>query len=573
MGERRRLTVAVAMAAIAVGTIGVAAAVPRSAGTAAVRPDTPPAGGVGHGHGGPGDPNGPPVVPPGHGGPNPGQGHGPPPDGGTGGPSADQATSQLACPAWSMYGRTLGREFSTDCPSPIDRGSVGRLVPAWTFDTPRPVTATPAVVDGVVYVGSWDAIMWAFDAETGAVRWQHQSPPATGATYGPIVSSAAVADVASPAAGTRRLVIFGSGPRVYALDAIDGSEVWVHDASGGAAGSPTEYESSPVVHGGLVLIGRDTHDEDASQTGGVRGGLVALDILTGEVRWTFEPEQDQPGTGCGGIWGSPVIDPQLGYAFVGAANCPHADSTWTRYTNAVTAVDLETGSPVWSFRPNEPPDDDTDFGATPNLFVDSTGRRVLGAGKKDGTYYALDPATGRLLWSTHLVDPAPNIGGFIGSPAVYGGYVFGGTAIGSPSFFHSLDGATGAVRWEGGVGPTYGATAVVNGVAFNAALDDLLKAYDTDTGQILWTTPLSGPGSSGPAIYEDMVFIGSGTSTSDACGKDNVYDQACFFAFDTALATLGGVHAYRLAPVGEIPAPPTFDGPRLPELGIPLDGT
>jgi hypothetical protein len=63
-----------------------------------------------------------------------------------------------------------------------------------------------------------------------------------------------------------------------------------------------------------------------------------------------------------------------------------------------------------------------------------------------------------------------------------------------------------------------------------------------------------------------MVFIGSGTSTSDACGKDNVYDEVCFFAFDTALATLGGVHAYRLAGVDEIPTPPSYDGPRLPEL-------
>ena len=124
--------------------------------------------------------------------------------------------------------------------------------------------------------------------------------------------------------------------------------------------------------------------------------------------------------------------------------------------------------------------------------------------------------------------------------------MFGGTAIGTPPYFHSLDGATGAVRFQGGVGPTYGATAVVNGVAFNAALDDVLKAYDTETGPLLWASPLAGPGSSGPAIDGDMVFIGSGTSTSDACAKDNPTDDACVFVFDVALATLGGVHAFRL---------------------------
>lgn len=472
-----------------------------------------------------------------------------------GGPEVS-ATSQLACPAWSMYGATLGRTFSNGCASGIDRGTVASLVPAWTIDTAKPVTATPAVADGVLYVGSWEGIMYAIDADTGAIRWRHQSPLAPGATYGPIVSSAAISDVRSRGNDVRRLVIFGSGPRVVALDATDGAEVWVHDASNGVVDTPTQYESSPVVVGDLVLVGRDTHNEGVELTGGVRGGLVALDVETGEVRWVFEPELDAPGAGCGGMWSSPTVDPVNDLVFMGTANCPVDGYEWTPHVNAITAVDLRSGAPVWSFQPSGPPDDDTDFGATPNLFVDRTGRPVLGAGKKDGTYYALDPTTGRQLWRTHVADPAPNIGGFIGSPAVYEGNVFGGTALGTPPFFHSLDGSTGNVRFQGGVGPTYGATAVVNGVAFNAALDDLLKAYDTDSGRLLWAAPLAGPGSSGPAIYRDMVFVGSGTSTSDACAKDNPFDEACVFAFDAVLATLGGIHAYRLAGA----ASPTLPG-------------
>jgi outer membrane protein assembly factor BamB len=125
--------------------------------------------------------------------------------------------------------------------------------------------------------------------------------------------------------------------------------------------------------------------------------------------------------------------------------------------------------------------------------------------------------------------------------------VVGGTAIGTPPYLHAIDATTGEVAWQGGIGPTYGASAIVNGVAFNAALDDVLKAYDVATGRLLWLFPLSGPGSSGPAIYDDMVFIGAGTSTSDACAKDNPTDDACVFVFDTALASLGGLHAFRLA--------------------------
>ena len=470
-------------------------------------------------------------------------------------PAATDAAAAVdeACADWPMYGGSPARTFEAPCPSPIDSTSVARLAPAWVLDTEKPVTAAPALVDGVVYVGSWERVMYALDGQTGDVIWEHEVPVAPGATYGPIVSSAAVTDTTIDGA-PMRLVLFGAGPHVLALDASDGSEVWVHDASAGVADTPTEYESSPVVVGDLVLIGRDTHNEAVDRTGGVRGGLVALDLATGAVEWTFEPELDEPGAGCGGMWGSPTVDVATDIVYMGTANCPDDDFEWTPHVNAVTALDVTTGEPRWSFQPSGPPDDDTDFGATPNLFTDADGRKVLGAGKKDGTYYALDPATGALLWSTHVADPAPNIGGFIGSPAVHEGNIFGGTAIGSPPFFHSLDGTTGEVRFQGGGGPTYGATAVVNGVAFNAALDDLLKAYDTESGRLLWASPLTGPGSSGPVVAGDMVFIGAGTSTSDACAKDQPYDELCVFAFDTLLASLGGVHAFRLLGAGAGPA-------------------
>ncbi len=36
------------------------------------------------------------------------------------------------------------------------------------------MTATPTVVDGTVYVGSWDDYFYALDLETGAVRWKYE---------------------------------------------------------------------------------------------------------------------------------------------------------------------------------------------------------------------------------------------------------------------------------------------------------------------------------------------------------------------------------------------------------------
>ncbi|TMB42999.1 MAG: hypothetical protein E6J55_14005, partial [Deltaproteobacteria bacterium] len=74
---------------------------------------------------------------------------------------------------WPMYGRDLKHSF-TNPGSLINAGNVGLLTPAWDFTTGDVVSASPAVVHGVVYVGSWDGFFYALDAATGAVRWTFQ---------------------------------------------------------------------------------------------------------------------------------------------------------------------------------------------------------------------------------------------------------------------------------------------------------------------------------------------------------------------------------------------------------------
>jgi outer membrane protein assembly factor BamB len=495
------------------------------------------------------------------------------------GTSLAEVSSEWECPDWGMYGRTLARTFATDsaihriagsaeCASPIDRTTVPLLAPLWVVKTPRTVSASPAVVDGVVYVGAWDGVMYAFDAETGATRWKFQTEPAPGAAFGPIVSSAAVVDAAL-VNGRRRFVIFGSGPRLYALDADadDAHRVaWVrYLGARGADGKPlleedfVEVESSPAVWNGVVYVGFDTHNHGDEESGGIRGGLLALDAASGAEIWRFEPETvgGNAGFGCGGVWSSPAIDVETGTVFFGLANCnATADEgyVWNDLTEAVIALDAEDGSLRWSFSPHAPYNArDEDFGATPNLYRDRAGRKRLGAGGKDAVYYALDPDDGgKLVWKTKVAEPGFvqdgfAVGGFIGSPSVSRGNVFGGTAIGGPFYYHSLDGETGARRWQGLAAFGYAASAAVNGVVFAGALDDLFKAYDAETGLPLFVVPLLGPISSGAAVVGDTVYVGSGTSSSDLCGKDTpVFSDVCFAIFDGLLGATGGVHAFRL---------------------------
>lgn len=488
-------------------------------------------------------------------------------------PTATKGDSESEC-GWSMYGRSASRTFSLpdDCASAIGSTSVQTLAPKWIVKTEKTVTASPVVSHGKVFVGDWSGTMYAVDAQTGEVDWTFDTEDAPGATFGPIVSSAAVAEVHRKTHQTgqpdrRDLVVFGAGPRLYALHVEDGAAGTTVDDQGDVAwthvldldpDTPVEIESSPVVERGVVYVGFDNHNTPGT---GVPGGLLALDAFDGSELWRFEPELGED-EGCGGVWSSPAIfDPDdfdgldLGDAdelvYLATANCPSDDFEWTPHTEAVTALNAHTGEVVWSFQPHVANRKDWDFGATPNVFR-SGDDVIVGIGNKDGVYYALDALTGELRWSTQVAEPGDvrddfSIGGFIGSTAVHEGRVFGGTALGGPAYYHALDAGSGAFEWRGAQAPSYAASAAVNDVVFAGALDNVLRAYHADTGAVLWAAPLLGPISSGPAIVGDSVYVGSGTSSSDACPKSaEPFSTACFTVFDDALGSTGGIHAFEL---------------------------
>jgi outer membrane protein assembly factor BamB len=179
-----------------------------------------------------------------------------------------------------MWGHDVTRDFAYPCPTGISSATVSSLHRIWFFNTDDVVTATPAVVDGTVYVGDWAGTFYALGLADGKPRWHYRTKVQRQVYAGQIVSSAAVADVAG-----RRTVYFGSGATMYALDAADGSLRWKHDVHpGGGADDPSEIESSPVVVDGMVIAGWDVHNSGV----GAPAGVVALDAATGKARWTFD---------------------------------------------------------------------------------------------------------------------------------------------------------------------------------------------------------------------------------------------------------------------------------------------
>ena len=125
---------------------------------------------------------------------------------------------------WPTYGHDAQHTFHGR--TTLTGASVKGLKVAWFFPTGDAVTATPTVVDGTVYVGSWDGYFYALNLETGMVVWkyklsaQHAITPYPGehprdvTSDGGLITSSAWYEAGS---GTRPpLVIFGGGYTLYA---------------------------------------------------------------------------------------------------------------------------------------------------------------------------------------------------------------------------------------------------------------------------------------------------------------------------------------------------------------------
>jgi len=116
----------------------------------------------------------------------------------------------------------------------------------WKFLTGNVVHASPAVAGETVYVGSWDRYFYALDAHSGAVRWRFTTGDDR-VTYNQvgIAGSAAVAD---------GLVYFGCRDSTfYALNALTGALAWKHDEHG------SWVIGAPAIANGVVYY--TTSDE------------------------------------------------------------------------------------------------------------------------------------------------------------------------------------------------------------------------------------------------------------------------------------------------------------------------
>jgi hypothetical protein len=130
----------------------------------------------------------------------------------------------------------------------------------WNFTTDDFVFSSPTVLDGTVYVGSYDGNVYALNGTDGTENWNFT-------TGGGVFSSPTVLD------GT---VYVGSDDgNVYGLDASDGGILGQFSTGG-------TVSSSPTVVDGTVYVGSDDGDVyalDTEVTGTSEGSRVELGTL------------------------------------------------------------------------------------------------------------------------------------------------------------------------------------------------------------------------------------------------------------------------------------------------------
>ncbi|MCJ2122784.1 pyrroloquinoline quinone-dependent dehydrogenase [Methylobacterium sp. J-077] len=219
---------------------------------------------------------------------------------------------------WPAFGHDhSNRNFSEL--TQIDRASVGRLRPAWMFQTG--VTgyfqAQPLMVDGTLYTSTTQNNVAALDARTGRPLWTYVHKARTEKIFGPPSNRGlAVSDgVVFEATMDGRLIALDArtGRMVWDKEAVrpeDGESETASDLAGKLGGKAVQgssrlgFKMPPLVAEGLVIVGvtgagygLHVEDEAGGLDGGAvvgieggygrRGWLAAYDAKTGEERWRW----------------------------------------------------------------------------------------------------------------------------------------------------------------------------------------------------------------------------------------------------------------------------------------------
>ena len=303
----------------------------------------------------------------------------------------------------------------------INTSNVKRLVPVWSTSLANDLgeQAQPMIYEGVMYVTN---VKWTFaiDLATGKQIWR------TAVDYDPATPRVVCCGISNKGAAiyNGKLYRVTLDAHVLTLDMKTGKQLWKNKFAEWKDG----YSSivAPLIANGVLVTGMSGAEF------GVRGFLDGWDPETGKVLWrrytipgpgepgseTWPTETDAYKRGGGSTWVTGSYDPQLDLMYWGTGNASPWNTRYrgkdSLYSASVIAVRPKTGEIVWHYQFT--PDDSFDFdGVNENVIadinVDGALRKVILHADRNGFFYVIDRANGKLLrafpfgkvnWASHV---------------------------------------------------------------------------------------------------------------------------------------------------------------------------
>ena len=287
----------------------------------------------------------------------------------------------------------------------------------------RNLTATPLMVDGVVYTSNGVGLVEAFDPGTGETIWvQEPMDPAPDGYRGAETRGVAYwtdgRDQRIVVQRGQYLTVLNAGTGTPYPDFGDGGRVNLTAGLGGDA--RYRWTGVPMVIGDVVVLGQSMTDTFITKEA-VRGDVRAFDVRTGEQLWVFHtvPQAGEYGTdtwaddswqysGHAPVWSLFSADPELGYLYMPVTS-PTSDMYGGHrggdnlYGQSLVCVDARTGERVWHYQTVHHGLWDYDLPTAPILMdLEVDGRpgitKMVVQLTKQAFVFAFDRETGEPIW-------------------------------------------------------------------------------------------------------------------------------------------------------------------------------
>jgi len=336
-------------------------------------------------------------------------------------PPAAPPSPSAASADWPSYNRTLTSERYSQLDQ-INTKNAGKLKVLCTYDVDEYAAFESGLimVEGAL-IGTTQFDIFSLNPATCALNWRTQEdyPPA----LLPANRGAAYLD---------GMLFRGTQDgRVLAYDFKTGKRIWEQTIADTKRGE--SVPSAPIAADGLVFVGNAGGDFK-----GGKGHMFALDAKTGKIVWEFflvpKVEGDtvrgplgaspldastwKNGPGIpisgGGTWTSYTLDTKTGLLYVPGGNPAPDFAIGVRegenfYTDSVVVLDPKTGDYKRDFKIVLKDWHDWDVSNPPILIQTMGGKQLMAVAPKDGELYGIDLATNSLLYRvpvTRVEDPA-----------------------------------------------------------------------------------------------------------------------------------------------------------------------